>query len=88
MTRHQAGIELKLMQDGHQPSDWKSMTGVGSGVMEIRIKAGNEYRIFTVAKFEEAIYVLHVFVKKSKKPPQAHIDIAKKRYNELKERRR
>ena len=35
------------------------MPAVGSGVQEIRIRAGGAYRVFYVAKFEEVVYVLH-----------------------------
>jgi phage-related protein len=34
-------------------------------------------------KFEEAIYVLHAFEKKSQKTPRSDIDLAKHRYREL-----
>ena len=34
--------------------------------MEIRPHSGNEYRVFYVARFEEAVYVLHCFVKKTR----------------------
>lgn len=86
VARQRAGLELLRMQHGKNPIDWKP--GIGAGAIEIRVKAENEYRIFTVAKFEYAIYVLHVFVKKSKKTPQGCVEIAKRRYNELKERLR
>ena len=56
------------------------MATVGSGVIEIRLTVENEYRIFTVAKFEKAIYVLYVFLKKSRKTPQGDLEIARKRY--------
>ncbi|HEY4131523.1 MAG TPA: type II toxin-antitoxin system RelE/ParE family toxin [Gemmatimonadaceae bacterium] len=36
-----------------------------------------------ITKFDEAIYVLHAFEKKSQKTPKADIDLATKRYREL-----
>jgi phage-related protein len=42
------------------------MPDVGAGVMEIRLHCDNEFRVFYVARFEEAVYVLHAFVKKTK----------------------
>ena len=87
-VRHEVGVELRLIQNGENPRNWKPMSGVGSGAIEICVKAGKEYRVFTVAKFEEAIYVLHVFVKKSRQTPPGHIDIAKKRFKQLKEERK
>jgi phage-related protein len=47
-----------------------------------------EYRAFYVAKFEEAVYVLHVFAKKTRKAPLLDIELGKKRYRELSERRK
>ena len=45
------------------------------------------YRVFYVAKFEEAIYVLHVFQKKTHETPKREIDLARKRYNEIEQAR-
>lgn len=43
----------------------------------------NEYRVLYVAKFEDAIYVLHSFVKKTQQTSQKDIALAKKRYSEM-----
>ena len=52
------------VQAGFEPTDWKSFDDVGAGTKEIRIKdASGVYRVMYVAKFEEAIYVLHCFQK-------------------------
>jgi phage-related protein len=59
------------------------MPTVGAGVYEIRVRAGNQYRVIYVAKFAEAVYVLHTFVKKTQKTAQPDLDIAKSRYTEL-----
>lgn len=60
------------------------MVTIGPGVQEIRIRdGGNAYRVVYVAKFEEAIYVLHCFQKKTQQTSQADIDLAKARYKEL-----
>jgi predicted XRE-type DNA-binding protein len=40
---------------------------VGPGVIEIRVHLESEYRVFYLAKLEEAVYVLHAFVKKTQK---------------------
>ncbi len=83
--RYRAGLELRALQTGNEPSDWKPMTSVGPGVIEIRLTVGSEYRIFTIAKLEDAIYVIHVFVKKTRKTPNSELEIARKRYRALKE---
>jgi phage-related protein len=42
-------------------------------------------RLMYVAKFHDTIYVLHVFMKKSKSTPKTDIDLAKKRYREARD---
>jgi phage-related protein len=61
---------------------------VGTGVIEVRIHLESEYRVFYLAKFEEAVYVLHAFVKKSQKSSSLDIALGRKRYRELLERRK
>jgi phage-related protein len=43
------------------------MPSIGSGVRETRIMHEGEYRVIYVAKFAEAVYVLHAFQKKTQK---------------------
>ena len=56
------------------------MAGVGPGVYELRIHVGVEHRIFFVAKFDEAIYVLHCFQKKSRRTSPRDLEIGRERY--------
>ena len=42
-------------------SDFKSMIEVGTGAYEIRVRVMGEWRVIYVAKFENAVYVLHAF---------------------------
>lgn len=79
---------MDKVQRGADPFDWKPMTSVGKGVKEIRIHEENEYRVLYVAKFEEAIYVLHSFVKKTQQTSQKDIDLGKQRYSEMLSMRR
>lgn len=59
------------------------MPTVGHGVREIRVHTENEYRVFYVAKFAEAVYVLHAFVKKTQQTAKRDIDLAAERYRRL-----
>ncbi len=60
------------------------MATVGPGVREIRIRdASGGFRIIYVAKFTEAIYVLHCFQKKTMKTSKMDMDLAEKRYRDL-----
>ena len=77
-ARRDIGVELTLVQGGDLPTDWKPIRGVGAGVMEIRVHRPGEFRVIYVAKFAEAVYVLHAFGKKSQKTPKADLDLAKR----------
>jgi phage-related protein len=60
------------------------MPSIGAGVQEIRVRdERGAYRVFYVAKFEEAVYVLHVFQKRSQKTAQPDLDLGKSRYADL-----
>ena len=80
----EAGYQIDRIQNGLLPDDFKPMTSVGSTVAEIRIwdEAGT-FRVIYIAKFENAIYVLHCFQKKSQKTSKKDIDLAAKRYKDL-----
>ena len=82
-ARQAIGTELRHVQQGEMPSDWKPMRDVGPGANEIRVHAGGEFRALYVAKFAEWVYVLHAFEKKARKTPKSDIDLAQKRYREL-----
>ena len=57
------------------------MPEIGAGVNEIIVDTGEGwFRVMYVAKFEEALYVLHSFQKKTNKTSQGDKDIAKRRY--------
>lgn len=83
-ARREAGYQLDRVQNGLEPSDWKVMAGLGSGVHEIRVRDANgAFRIVYVARFAEALYVLHCFQKKSQKTGKLNLELAAKRYGEL-----
>src|ERR1700694_1667784 len=82
-ARRRAGHELRRVQSGSQPSDWKPMSSIGPGVQEIRIHSGLEHRVFYVARFEEAVYVLHACEKKTRKTSKYDLELARSRFREL-----
>jgi len=82
-ARKAAGFELYSVQSGLEPNDWKPMPSIGRGVKEIRIHVLGEWRIIYVAKFEDAVYVLHSFQKKSQKTNQNDIELARKRFKQI-----
>ena len=87
-ARRDAGFELRRVQQGLDPTDWKPMPFVGPGVREIRIHTGLEHRVFYVATFAEAVYVLHAFEKRTRKTPKRDLELARNRLHALVNRRR
>jgi phage-related protein len=80
----QQGSSFSRSSRVKEPDDWKPMPIVGSGVQEIRITdKGNAYRVFVLIRFEEAVYVLHVFQKQSQKTANPDLRLAKSRYGDL-----
>jgi phage-related protein len=86
-AKRAAGYQLGRVQQGLMPDDWKPMTTVGAGVYEIRIHTGLEHRVFYVAKYEEAVYVIHAFEKRTARTREADIALARVRLADFLQRR-
>lgn len=82
-AKAEVGHQLRRVQQGLSPGDWKAMPSIGLGVNEIRVTVGTAYRVFYVAKFAEAVYVLHAMTKKTQKTPRQDIELAAKRFRQL-----
>ena len=82
-ARRGAGFELRAVQNGLEPSDWKPVRAVGPGVKEIRIHILGEWRVIYVAALRDAIYVLHAFQKKTRKTSRQDIELARHRYRQI-----
>jgi phage-related protein len=79
-VRIDLGSDLRRLQIGELPKDFKPMKTVGSGVRELRARdRNNQYRTMYVTKTGTKIVVLHSFIKKSRMTPKADIDTAKER---------
>ncbi len=84
IAKQRSGRELARVQEGLEPTDCKPMPSIGLGVSEIRVREDSgAFRVIYVAKFSEAIYVLHAFQKKAQKTPKAEIELARKRYRAM-----
>ena len=80
-ARKEAGHQLGQVQAGLEPDDWKPFDVVGAGTKEIRINLDDGwFRVMYVAKFPEAVYVLHCFKKKTTSTSKQDKDIAATRY--------
>jgi phage-related protein len=89
--RRRAGFQLRKVQDGFDPDDWKPMNTIGVGVKEIRLQDEDksQYRLIFIAKYEEGIYVLHVITKNAaQKTAPNDIQQARTRLKEVERVRR
>ena len=83
-AKHDVGYQLDKVQRGRQPDDFKPMSAIGKGVEEVRVRDdAGIYRVIYTARIAEAVYVLHVFQKKTQATSKPDIEIAKERYTEL-----
>ena len=82
-ARTRAGHELFMVEVGREPDDWRSMPAIGPGACEIRVTDGaGAFRVVYVAKFADAVYVLHAFQKRTRKTAPADLELARRRYRE------
>ena len=78
------GFALYLAQDGKKHEQAKPLSGFGSaGVLEVvEDWDRSTYRAVYAVRFESAVFVLHVFQKKSKRgaaTPEADMDLIRER---------
>ena len=90
-VRKVAGHALYIAQDGEKYHDAKPLKGFkGASVLEIRLDdRSGTYRVMYTVQFEEVVYVLHAFQKKSKAgiaTPKKEMECLEKRLAEAQRR--
>ena len=79
--RKTAGFQLHRLQAGLEAADWKPMPEMGRGVEEVRLRyESGAYRIIYIARYANAVYVLHCFNKRRNVLLEHDKHIAKVRY--------
>jgi phage-related protein len=82
LVRSELGQSLFEAQLGQHPRNAKPLKGLG-GVLEIRDNFdGDTYRAVYTVRFEDVLYVLHAFQKKSTSgiaTPQRYLDLIRQR---------
>jgi phage-related protein len=83
-VRRGFGLSFFAIQQGDTPPSAKPLKGFGgAGVLElIEDERGSTYRAVCTVRFANAVYVLHVFQKKSKRgvaTPKHEIDVIHER---------
>ena len=83
-ARRAAGYQLDRVQRGLEPDDWKPMKAVGAGVRELRIRdRSGAFRVLYLATLADRIVVLHAFQKKTQRTAKHDIDLAARRFRDL-----
>ena len=60
------------------------MTGIGSGVKEIRVRDETEvFRMIYLATRPEGVYVMHCFQKKTRRTSRSDLELATKRFKSI-----
>ena len=82
-ARRAAVFELWQIQRGLMPTDFKPMLNIGPGAYELRIHILGEWRVIYVAKYEDVVYVLHAFQKRTQKTRKEDIELAAQRFKRI-----
>ncbi len=86
-ARQNLGFQLRLLQQGQQPTDYRPMSTVGPGVFELRDQDERAwYRVIYLSRVRDVVHVLHCFEKKSRETPVREINTARRRLKAVKER--
>ncbi len=88
-VRRDAGFQLYRLQSGLEAADWKAMPQLGRGVEEIRLRHfSGAYRVIYLARFAEAIYVLHCLNKKTRRTAEHEKQIVRNRLQVIQQEHR
>lgn len=86
-ARQNLGFQLRLLQQGQQPTDYRPMTTIGPGVFELRDQDERAwYRVIYLSRVTGVVHVLHCFEKKSRETPAKEIRTARQRFKAVRVR--
>src|SRR2546425_2225593 len=86
-AKQNLGFQLRLLQQGQQPTDYRAMSSVGPGVFELRDQDERAwYRVIYLSRVRDVIHVLHCFEKRSRETPRKEINTARQRLKAVRER--
>ena len=84
VAKENIGADLRRLQQGKMPKNWKPFPGLKGNAFELRDKDGNKlYRVIYVTLIKSKIVVLNSFTKTSEKTEQPDVNAANQRLKEL-----
>jgi len=79
------GKDLRRIQFKQKPTQPITyLSSIGAGVVELKINGSPAYRCVYIAKYHDAVIVLHSFSKTTNGTDQKALNVAKQRFKELK----
>jgi phage-related protein len=86
-VKYNLGFDLRLLQQGQQPTDYRPMSSVGPGVFELRDQDERAwYRVIYLSRVRDVVHVLHCFEKRSRETPMKEINTARQRLKAVRAR--
>ncbi len=86
-ARQNLGFQLRLLQQGQQPTDYRPMSTIGPGVFELRDQDERAwYRVIYLSRVRSVVHVLHSFEKRSRETPAKEIRTARQRFKAVRVR--
>jgi phage-related protein len=86
-AKYNLGFDLRLLQEGQQPTDYRPMSSVGPGVFELRDQDERAwYRVIYLSRVRVVIHVLRCFEKRSRETPMKDINTARQRLKAVRAR--
>lgn len=84
VVRLNIGADIRRLQEGKKPLDWKPFPGLAENAFELRDSdESGWYRAIYVTVIKGVVTILHCFEKKSDKASKTDVEIADKRLKEL-----
>jgi phage-related protein len=79
-VKQNLGHQLRLLQRGERPTDYRPVATIGPGVFELRDQDERAwYRVIYLSRVRDMIHILHCFEKKSREIPRKDVQLAQQR---------
>ncbi|WNN87298.1 type II toxin-antitoxin system RelE/ParE family toxin [Gloeocapsopsis dulcis] len=83
-VQQEFGTSLRAVQDDKKPFlPIRTLSSIGSGVIELKINGSPAFRCVYVAKYLDTVFVLHSFEKTTNGVDRQAMNTLEKRYKEL-----
>ena len=86
-VKQNLGHQLRLLQRGERPTDYRPVATIGPGVFELRDQDERAwYRVIYLSRVRNVIHILHCFEKKSREIPRKDVQLAQQRFKAVRAR--